>query len=297
MRRSVLLVLLIASSWLPAGGCKDGAKSEAGKGTAAAPAEGSAKVAIFVDGKQAASIDAGKTAAYPPLGAVMPAAVADPRGWKTIVVSGGSGKAETFENPTESNPGLVAALFTTRGGVAFGFFAPEDLAKKGKAQREIHGVSEIRVTTRPADGMAEGGGGGGDGEGGGGENDGERPALSADLVITIKTPGGEVKFSGEQMAKMATTTAPIGDMDTPGWTLPAVLEAAGVEVGADQKVVVYGEEGANLVLEAGDLDPARANLFIKLNRQGKLRFRVFRKIGQTWEVGGELRGISIVELK
>lgn len=292
MRRSLPLLLILAWS-LAVAGCKKEEKAGPGKGTGSAATKGGI-VAIFVDDKQVATIDAGKTAAYPPLGALLPADSGDPTKWKSIIVSTGTDKPSVFPSPTDSNPGLVAALFTTRGGIAFGFFAPEDLAKKGKPQREVQGITEIRIAL--GKGMAARGDG--DGEGGGGENDGARPALSADLVIRIKGgPAGEIKFTGEQLAKMSTTTAPIGDMDTPGWTLPAVLEAAGVKPAEAKQIVVYGEEGANLVLEPGDLDPAKANLFIKLNRQGKLRFRVFRKVGETWEVGGELRGISEVELK
>ena len=32
-------------------------------------------------------------------------------------------------------------------------------------------------------------------------------------------------------------------------------------------------------------------------RRGALRFRVFRKKGDTWELGGELRGVVKIELK
>lgn len=292
MRRSFSLMFVIAWSLVVAG-CKEEKKAGRGSGSGTAAPASTGKAVIFIDDKEVSTIDAGKTAGYPPLGALLPADSADPTKWKAIIVTT-AGKPSVFPSPTDSHPGLVAALFTTRGGIAFGFFAPEDLAKKGKPQREVLGVTEIRVALGKGTTEARGEG---DGEGGGGENDGARPDLSAELVIQIKGPAGEVEFTGAQLAKMSTTTAPIGDMDTPGWTLPAVLEAAGVKLGDAKQIVVYGQEGANLVLAPADFDPAHANLFIKLNRQGKLRFRVFRKVGETWEVAGELRGISEVELK
>jgi hypothetical protein len=36
--------------------------------------------------------------------------------------------------------------------------------------------------------------------------------------------------------------------------------------------------------------------FVKLNRQGSLRFIVFKKEGETWKRGGDLRGLARVEV-
>jgi hypothetical protein len=153
------------------------------------------------------------------------------------------------------------------------------------------GVAKVKAEPEPEPEAK----GEGNGEGGGGENDGERPVPTAELKITVVGPAGETVFTGDQLATMSTSHAPIGDMDTPGWTLGQILEASGVE--PSEKVVVYGAENANLILEAADFDPAKAVLFIKLNRSGQLRFRVFRKVGATYEIGGELRGIVRIEIK
>jgi len=45
-----------------------------------------------------------------------------------------------------------------------------------------------------------------------------------------------------------------------------------------------------------DLDPKRAVPFVKLNRQGTLRFRVFKKQGDTWQPGQDVRGLVAVEV-
>lgn len=295
MRRLAVVVLIALT---PA--CKkDAAKDQppAAPQVDAAVGEVSKSATVFLDSLRLAEIDAGKASTYPPLPSMLPKEFATLDTWASIEVKGLHERSQTLISPAKTHPGEVAALFTMEGGVAFGFFAPDDLAKKGKPKMFIPAVVEVRIHTPEAEAPVEAGQGGGDG-GGGGEEGGDRPVPSAALKITIKVGGKDQVFNGEQLAEVETTTAPVGDTETKGWTLPAVLEAAGVSAKAQQgKVVLYGDEGANLILEPGDLDPAKAVAFIKLNRQGKLRFRLFRKAGSTWDVAGELRGIASIELK
>lgn len=245
---------------------------------------------ITVDGKQVAAIDPGKAGAYPPLATL---AGGDLEAWRSIEVVS-KGGTETIEEPATKHPGLVAALYPEAGGVALGFFAPEDAAKQGKPQWSVAGVTAVRVTTGPKPEMATGGQGGGDGAGGGEE--GERPPLTAETkIVVVAADGAKTTIDGGQIAKLPTSTAPIGDTDTPGWTLGQLIELAGAE--PTGKVIVYGSEGANLILEPADFDPAKATAFIKLNRSGQMRFRLFRKAGSTYDIAGELRGIDKIELK
>jgi hypothetical protein len=51
-----------------------------------------------------------------------------------------------------------------------------------------------------------------------------------------------------------------------------------------------------LTLEKQDLDPKTNVPFVKLNRQGTLRFRVFEKQGDTWQPGPDLRGLVGIEV-
>jgi hypothetical protein len=284
MRRLVPLLIVCAL-----GACKKDSKKE--DGAAAQPASKDQRaIELSLDGKPVGTLDAAKLGAWAPLGSFLPSGTQNIDTWGTIEVTIGD-HVERVEDPAAKHPGLVAAVFPGRGGPAFGFFAPQDLAKKGKAQWERQGVSRIAVTSR----AAAGGQGGGDGAGGGAENEGERPAPSADLKITIVGPAGETVFTGDKLGSLPTTTAPVGDTETPGWTIDQILTTAGVS--PKGKVVVYGEESANLILEPSDLDPTRSKPFIKLNRSGQLRFRLFRKNGETWDIAGELRGISRIELK
>ena len=63
-----------------------------------------------------------------------------------------------------------------------------------------------------------------------------------------------------------------------------------------ERLVLTGENGTNLTLEKQDLDPKTSVPFIKLNRQGSLRFRVYEKKGDTWQPGKDLRGLLRVEI-
>jgi hypothetical protein len=282
MRRLVPLLIVCAL-----GACQKDSKE---KKEGAAAAKEQHAIELILDGKPVATLDAAKLGAWAPLGSFLPSGTQNIDTWGTIEVTVGD-KVERIEDPAAKHAGLVAAVFPARTGPAFGFFAPQDLAKKGKAQWQREGVSKVAVISR----AMMGGQGGGDGAGGGAENEGERPAPSADLKITIVGPAGETVFTGDKLASLPTTTAPIGDTDTPGWTIDQILSAAGVS--PKGKVVVYGEENANLILEPRDLDPATSKPFIKLNRSGQLRFRLFRKAGDTWDIAGELRGIARIELK
>jgi len=245
-------------------------------------------IALTVDGSGHGRIDAGRAGTWAPLGSFLPEGKRDLEGWASIHPE----PAEVIEDPAKKYPGLVAAVYPGKKGIAFGFFAPEDLAKKGTPQWSVDPVTGIAVKTRP---VMKGGEGGGDGEGGGGENEGERPELDPDLKITVAGADGDKVVTGAQIAALPTSTAPVGDTDTPGWTLHQFIEAAGAR--PTGKVIVYGEESANVILEGDHLDPAKAVLFIKLNRSGQLRFRAFAKVGSTWDTVGELRGITRIELK
>lgn len=281
MRR--LALALVVTAALAA--CKKDSENPAGKATEAA----ASKVTVTVDGKDEVIVDRGRASAFAPLGHFLPQGAKNIESWGSIEVTLASGEQQTIAEPAKKYPGLVAAIVPGSGGIALGFFAPEDLAKKGKAQWQVGPLTAVTVKTAAPGG--QGGQGGGDGAGGGGENEGERPKPTADLTFLV----GDRTFTGEQLAALPTSTAPVGDTDTPGWTLPQVLEAAGVK--PTGKIILHGEESANLILEPGDLDPATTVAFIKLNRSGQLRFRLFKKKGETWDIVGELRGIAKIELK
>jgi len=59
---------------------------------------------------------------------------------------------------------------------------------------------------------------------------------------------------------------------------------------ADENGIVW------LLLDKKDLDDNTIP-FIKLNKQGSLRFRVLKKAGEGWNTSGDLRGLTVIEAK
>ena len=88
--------------------------------------------------------------------------------------------------------------------------------------------------------------------------------------------------------------APPGEKDLKGWSLATLLKTAGVD--HYEKVLLTDAAGVNLTLEKQDLDPATSVPFLKLNRQGTLRVKVYRKQADSWQATGDLRGLARVEI-
>lgn len=61
-----------------------------------------------------------------------------------------------------------------------------------------------------------------------------------------------------------------------------------------KKVTLLDAAGTSIPLEKSEVN-ADSVPFIKLNRQGSLRFRLYKKQGDGWQSSGDLR--SLVEIK
>ena len=118
---------------------------------------------------------------------------------------------------------------------------------------------------------------------------GQGSEATSDLVI--KTAKEEVPLPGTLLLEMPRQPPP-GDNGGMGWPLDAILQKAGVT--KYEKLICTDSKGTNLTLEKQDLDPKIAMPFVKLNRQGSLRFIVFKKTGETWTRGGDLRELTRV---
>jgi hypothetical protein len=183
------------------------------------------------------------------------------------------------------------------------------LLRGGALEQPVGNIAKITIKTqsdagKPPDNVDHGGSGGtgggdsgGGGDHGGGANaadKGVRAVPTAELKIDVETAQGVTTFTGDKMVGLPEIHAPSGDTETPGWSLVDVLGAAGIK---DAKVVVLTDEAnATLKIEGDAWDPAKAMLYLKLNKSGQIRFRVFRKTGDLWEVAGELRGIKSIKL-
>ena len=198
------------------------------------------------------------------------------------------------------SPGLVAALFPGKSGIDFGMFAPDELVKHGTPKLIETGVVDVRVTIAPAEGSGApagaGGSGGGDSEGGGENRTAARPETDLTQVkLTIKEPGGEHVLSGVDLEKLPKVAPPVGDTDTTGWDVASLL--GDLHLAVTPKVIVTDTTGASVTMTKADLDPKKSVAFMKLNRSGQLRFRLFQKNkGGGWNINGELRGVTTIEL-
>ncbi|HVV84948.1 MAG TPA: hypothetical protein VHE35_17915 [Kofleriaceae bacterium] len=290
-RLAAALLVCVTAAGAPACG-KSKAKA---KPHAAATVPAAVPLAIFVDDQQVAS-SAELSAEPRPLVEVFPAAPSLDT-WLALEAIDASGKAHTTMAPLQTQAGKFPAVAVGADGVELGFRTG---GATGPLADPVHEVTRITIKTHGDRGQiaaqvaAEGEHGGGDSAGNREHADEARPAASPDLQIEITGAGGDSVFTGDKLAALPVVHAPSGDTITPGWSLTDLLHAAGVK--HPQLVHLTDGEGATLQLAAADFDPAKTVLYLKLNRSGVIRFRVFRKTGETWEVGGELRGITKINI-
>jgi hypothetical protein len=260
------------------GACK---KGEDKPKPAPAPAAAATPVLIFVDDQQVGTLAPDQAQQWPRLDTLVP--VPDRRlgTWKAIslVIKGGG---VTVNNPSATHPDQVPALFPGGSGVSFGMFDPVELAKKGTPALRHDEVLQVRIALDKNSGRGQND----QSEGGGSD--------PTKLVLNIKSKSGEQTFTGEKLLAMPRESAPGNADPHAGWRLLAVLEQVGIK--SPKRLLLTDATGTNVTLEEQDLDPAKSVPFLKLNRQGSLRFRVFYKEGATWQMRADLRGLASVEV-
>ncbi|HEY5952171.1 MAG TPA: hypothetical protein VIV40_42025 [Kofleriaceae bacterium] len=270
----LLLISVVACS-------KGDTKPPPPKGSAAEPAAAAA-LTIYVDDQPVGKLALDQVKLWPRLDTLVPVAARRLGTWQLIELKGPT-KTATVNQPSATYPELVPALFPADGGApAFGMFDPVELAKHGKPALREDGINEIRVK------LAQGGGRGQNDTGQGGGQD------PREIELTIKTASGEQVIKGDKLLETPREPQPGETGEGKGWTLAKILGNAGVK--SYERLLLTGEGGTNLTLEKQDLDPKVAVPFVKLNRQGSLRFRVFKKEGNNWLPGQDLRGLARVEI-
>ncbi len=285
--RSLLLALAVLAVACKKSDDTQKAASAATTGSGSAAAVPSGNVLIFVDEQPAGSLAPDKVALWPRLDTLVPVSARRLGTWQTIrLVGTGGAKPVEINQPSGTYPDLVPALFPGEGGAAaFGMFDPVEHARKGKPALQENRITEVRVILAKGTGRGENDH---HGEGGGGD--------PASLTLTIKSAKGEHVLDGAKLLALTREPAPgHGDGDGgKGWKLALLLEQAGITT--YERLVLTDAKGVNLTLEKQDLDPATSVPFVKLNRQGTLRFRVFKKQGDTWQPGSDLRGLTTIEV-
>lgn len=248
----------------------------------AAPAPGAADtVKVVVDGAVVTQLSHDQVNLWPRLDTVVPVKARRLGTWNTISLVGA--KSIDIPQPSASYPELVPAVFPGEGGKpAFGMFDPVELAKHGRPSLRQDAITEVQIK------LAKDSGRGQNDQGAGGMTD------PAQLELHIKTAAGEQVVKGTKLLETPRQGIPGSDGEGKGWPLSLILGNAGIK--KYDKLLLTGENGTNLTLEKQDLDPKTSVPFVKLNRQGTLRFRVYKKQGDTWQAGADLRGLAAVEI-
>ncbi|NVB82924.1 MAG: hypothetical protein HOV81_31390 [Kofleriaceae bacterium] len=242
-----------------------------------------AGVGVYVDGKQVATVTDAQISAWPRLDSLVPAENQRLGTWDSINLTSEGGKATAIAKPSASHPDLVPALYPGEGGApAFGLFDPVELAKHGKPSLGETKLQAVSIKLSMASGH-----GGNDHQGG----DIQDPTK---LELIIKTPKGEQTVTGAKLLEVQRVPAP-GEEEAKGWPLAVILDHAGVK-GYQKLLLTDGKETA-LTLEKGDLDEKVSVPYVKLNRQGALRVTVYKKHGESWQRGGDLRGLVYIEVQ
>lgn len=268
----------------PPGSGSASASATPGSGSSAAAAQGSVPggIELFVNDLTIGSVQPSLIATWPRLDSLVPGDARKLGTWELVTLQGVKPRPTELAHPSNNFPDMVPAVFPGDGGApAFGMFDAVELARKGKpAMREDH-ITAIRIK------VAQGGNRGQNDDGGGGAADPTK------LVIAVKTPSGTSSLTGEQLLALPREGTP-GNPDQKGWRLAALLDAAGVKSFAH--LVLSDASGNNLTLDKADLSDTSVP-FIKLNKQGMLRLKVYKKAGDGWNAGGDLRGLNAIEVK
>jgi hypothetical protein len=276
MRTFVLALALVGA----AGACGKANSNPPPPSTGSAvAAPASQGLAIFVGDQQVATVQAADVAKWPRLDTLVP--IDDRRlgRWEDVAIGGA--KPTSVHAPSTTYPQLVPALFPgDDGSPSFGYFDPVELAKHGKPQMRADGVKDIHIKVSDSNGRGQ------NEQGAGGGTD---PTL---LKLSIKTPKGEHVVDGKTLLAIPREDAP-GD-NGQGWPLTTILKAAGVD--SFDSMVLNDANGLALNLDKSAFDPKSSVPFVKLNRQGTLRFRVFKKQGDTWVSSGDIKGLVAIEI-
>jgi hypothetical protein len=279
MRRFVFVALVAIV------GCENDKKEPGhgatnGSGSGPPPRDAIKVAEIFVGDDVVSQVDGKRLDEYPRLDSLVPEESRRYGSWESITLVGPPGGPHVIQKPADSYRDLIPALYPGQNGASFGLFDPVEQAKKGTPKVSHTGVREIRIAVSGEER------GGDHGHGGG------QPTDPSKLVLSIVTPSGNKDLTGTKLLELPRERAPTGDAE--GWKLTAILAAAGVD--KPKQLVLQGADGTSLNLTATELDPATAIPFIKLNRQGQLRFRVYTKQGTGWTLGGDLRSLSSIRI-
>jgi hypothetical protein len=237
---------------------------------------------IYVDNQLGTRVAFAQIAQWPRVDTLVPVAARRLGTWDDVFVRGKGPKPAELHRIADQHPDLVPALYPIDDHTAgFGLFDPVELANHRAPQIHEDGVSEIRIQLAQGTGR---------GEHESGEGGGTDPSQ---LVISIVTPTGTSKLEGKTLLAIPRQPLPGETGEGRGWPLATVLDAA--HITKFDKLLLADGAGLNLTLEKADFS-ADSVPYVKLNRQGSLRFNLFKKQGTGWQRSGDLRGLVSIQV-
>ena len=279
MRPGLSFVVALA---LCACGSKSSDTEPTGSGSANTAAPAPTGTHMFVDDKDVATVTAAQVATWPRVDSFLPESARRLGKWQAISIKHAKPQPSTLAMPFEAHRDFIPAMFPgPDGGISFGMFDPVELGKKGKPALQEDGVLEVRVKLASDSGRGE------NDHGGGGSVDPQ------DLKLSIKTPKGEQVLTGDKLLAIPRELMPGGSGDAKGWKLVTLLDAEGVKT--FEKLLLTDAAGLTLTIEKKDLDD-KTIPFVKLNRQGSLRFRIYKQQGEGWTPAGDLKELVSIEV-
>ncbi len=282
---------LVISTALAATACKGEKKpapaaGKTGSAVVAAP-PAAATVCVFVGDVKAQCLDAAAIKLWPRLDNLLPPEARRMGTWKTIMVQTTTGRGTDLNQPADTYPDLVPALFPAAdGSTTLGMFDLVELANHGRPKWQQPAIKEVHV-------IAALGGGRGENE------DGHVAADPNDLALKFVVAGKETTLAGPALLAIAREAQPGEDGEAKGWSLLTLLKSAKVPLPTDKpgkRYLLTDAAGMNLTLEPSDFVTGVSVPFVKLNKQGALRFWVFKKKGEGWAKGADLRGLVSVQV-
>jgi hypothetical protein len=277
------MYVLLAAAALGLFACKEKTPTPPPATTAVKDPPKASSVTLFVDSEKVVDLDRAKAETWPRLDSLLPANARRYGTWNAIKGADSTGAFE-IKKPGSTYGALVPAIYPDANGkgINLGLFDPVDLAQKGTPKVSQLGLTELHVLIEKS--------------GARGQNDhmGGEATDPNKLMLAIEAGATKVELTGTQLLALPRENAPDDDSgEHKGWKLSAILASANVP--PPTRLLLTGDE-MNLTLEQADLDPQTSVPFIKLNRQGALRFRTYKKQGNGWTLGSDLRGLRKIQV-
>jgi hypothetical protein len=236
---------------------------------------------VYVGDVQSQCVDAAQVATWPRLDSLLPPQARRMGMWKSIVIQTLSGRGPDLNQPADTYPDMVPALFPGPNGTTqFGMFDLVELTNHGQPKWMQPAIRELHVMITTGSGRGE-------------NEDGHNAVVDpTSLALKFSINGKDTIVAGKEMLAIPRQPQPGEETEAKGWRLLTLLEAAkipGIQP-MTKRLRLTDAAGMNLTLEPSDFDDKTSVPFVKLNKQGSLRFWVFKKKGEGWTKGADLRG-------